>query len=340
MAAGSPRRPRRLPKAAGAPATEHAATRTGRAGAPAGERAGAGPKDGRPAGRPDAAAPPVLPRAGVLTHAQVRARAGLDPARTREQPRWRYETCDQFIAQDPSGENVAAGLLMEGRGAVVAVMTAALTARTGAPNGLTYRAFHVASQVNALFDNHKALIAGISKALARLPPHVLTDLGVRRDVTAPGLYDSVDRWLELVQKALDARVAVPQSLSLGLGTPLPATYRRPSDGEHPFGVPPSHLDPTGAATEPLVVVGPAWYLQAVAQTGVDPELPRSDTVAVDGTAITTSARLHGDGDVPLDGDVDYDSDTDKPNRGGKARVLGTGTDGRNIHTLDLDARSG
>ncbi len=94
------------------------------------------------------------------------------------------------------------------------------------------------------------------------------------------------------------------------------------------------------------VIDSCWYLdQFVRASGHD--LPASSVShAVDGTDIQSWARLHGsidDIDDELDDeDKDVPAPTPKPRaeKERRAKVFGTGPDGRNIYTKDPDARGG
>ncbi len=242
----------------------------------------------------------------------------------------------------PTSESFDLATQMADRCAAVAVMSVAMTSRTGRPGDLNYRAFHVAAQINGLAPNQRNLISNVTRVLPGLTDEQRHRLGFARPVRRNGLYDVVRRYLDRLTHVLDEGVVIPRSLSFGFGTLLPETYRRESDGSANWGVPAAYLDASGASTEPLVLVHSDWHLHATTVSGIDPTLPISGAVAVDGTAFETSARLHGPSkDVVLDGDANYDLAEPEEARTRTARVLGTGAgDARNICTLDFDSRGG
>jgi hypothetical protein len=93
-----------------------------------------------------------------------------------------------------------------------------------------------------------------------------------------------------------------------------------------------------AQTEPGIV---NRFVATVARSTIDPTLCESRTVAIDGTDLETSARLRAGGEPILDGDAEYPNiDHAANSRKRTARVLGVGSDGRNIYTADTDARAG
>ncbi|PRY44330.1 hypothetical protein LY71_1168 [Geodermatophilus tzadiensis] len=241
----------------------------------------------------------------------------------------------------PTPESFDIAMRMADRCAAVAVMSVAMASRTGRPGDLNYRAFHVAAQINGLAPNQRNLISNVTKVLPGLTNAQRERLGFMRPVRSNGLYDVVRRYLDRLTAVLDEGVVIPHSLSFGFGTLLPETYRRKSDGSANWGVPEGYLDGSGACTEPLVLVHSDWHLHATTVSGIDPTLPISGAVAVDGTEFETSARLHGPNrDVDLDGEIEYDPETTGAMRTRGARPLGIGPDDRKVYTLDFDSRSG
>jgi len=92
-----------------------------------------------------------------------------------------------------------------------------------------------------------------------------------------------------------------------------------------------------------------WLSNRMAQAAVPEEFRQSRSIAVDGTDVETWGALHGDAvTVELDGEATETQlmDTDavpkprKPAPARKAKVFGTGADGRNVYTADADARAG
>jgi len=88
-----------------------------------------------------------------------------------------------------------------------------------------------------------------------------------------------------------------------------------------------------------------WMANAIARAAIPDEYRTSASVAVDGTDVETWGALHGDvASVAVDGDatqtqlIDAAPKTKGPKR--KAKVFGRGADGRNIYTVDDDARAG
>ena len=94
-----------------------------------------------------------------------------------------------------------------------------------------------------------------------------------------------------------------------------------------------------------VGVSAKWMANAIATAAIADEYRTATAVAVDGTDVETWGALHGDvSSVDLDGDasatqlIDVPPRTKGPKR--KAKVFGRGSDGRNVYTVDRDARAG
>jgi len=92
-------------------------------------------------------------------------------------------------------------------------------------------------------------------------------------------------------------------------------------------------------------VSAKWMANTIANASIADEYRTTAAVAVDGTDVETWGALHGDAtSVELDGDasatqlVDAPPRTRRPKR--KAKVFGRGSDGRNVYTVDRDARAG
>jgi len=92
-------------------------------------------------------------------------------------------------------------------------------------------------------------------------------------------------------------------------------------------------------------VSAKWVANAIANAAIAEEYRTTATVAVDGTDVETWGALHGDvASVDLDGDasatqlIDAPARTKVPKR--RAKVFGRGSDGRNVYTVDCDARAG
>ena len=92
-------------------------------------------------------------------------------------------------------------------------------------------------------------------------------------------------------------------------------------------------------------VSAKWMANTIANASIADEYRTTAAVAVDGTDVETWGALHGDAtSVELDGDASATQLVDAPPRmrrpKRKAKVFGRGSDGRNVYTVDRDARAG
>src|SRR5581483_1604807 len=187
------------------------------------------------------------------------------------------------------------------RSGVVPVLEPYFTAEVGRHRLISLRGLLVACQLNALARHHKAHLIEVARVVNAMTDEQRDRLGIARHDPAQ-TYDRVDRTFTKLTAVLDAG----------------------QDG-----------------------VDAKWCANRMAQAAVPEEFRQSRSIAVDGTDVETWGALHGDAvTVELDGEATETQlmDTDavpkpkKPAR--KAKVFGTGADGRNIYTADADARAG
>ncbi|MHB8465724.1 MAG: hypothetical protein ACYDH6_23705 [Acidimicrobiales bacterium] len=187
------------------------------------------------------------------------------------------------------------------RSGVVDVLEPHMTADVGRHRTISLRGLLVACQLNALVRHHHAHLIEVARIINALTDDQRNQLGIVRHDPAQ-TYDRVDRTFTKLAGLLD---------SGGAG------------------------------------VNAKWMANQLALAAVPDEFRLSTSVAVDGTDVETWGALHGEvTTVALDGEATdtqlIDTDTvarpKKPTR--KARVLGRGNDGRNIYTVDADARAG
>ncbi len=171
----------------------------------------------------------------------------------------------------------------------------------GRPRTLPLRAFLVAAQLNALHRHHQGHLVEIARILNALTGEQRHHLDIDRwDPT--DAYDRVERAFVDLARILDT------------------------------------------STEP----GADGFANRIAAAAVPDEYRQSASVAVDGTDLESWGALHGDPEtVELDGEAaevdpvnDAGSSRHRKRPSRRARVFGTGPDGRNIYTKDRDARAG
>ena len=224
----------------------------------------------------------------------------------------------------------------------VQAMMVATRYTVGNRASLPYEAFHVAATLNALRRGHTARLSEIGTVLCSMSARDQTLIGLDTThglVTGTNVLDRLSRCLQKICDTLKPGIVTPESIALGLGTPLHDTYRVPSP-DYTWAVPDHYLDDAGRCTEPVRLVNDEWFHQAITLWGADLRLLTSNTYAIDGTMVDTPARLHGGSRFDYDGDTDYLPEDVAEDGGGKARVLGIGEDGRNVYTYDVDARGG
>lgn len=185
--------------------------------------------------------------------------------------------------------------------------------RRDAVDRLSVLTLMVGIQLAAGRVGHRAQIVEIVRAINQIPAHVMAQLGSPA-WTERGSYDRVHRLYSRFTAALDE-----------------GWTHRPDDGS------------------PAIQVNLELYLRKILMADIPLEEIQGAAIAIDGTAMETSARFHSRSKlIALDGDysktdqnaVDYDeSEKEAPARK-KAAVLGVGEDGRNIYTRDAQARAG
>ena len=187
------------------------------------------------------------------------------------------------------------------RSGVVPVLEPYFTAEVGRHRLISLRGLLVAFQLNALARHHKAHLIEVARAINAMSDEQRERLGIVRHDPAQ-TYDRVDRTF----------------------TKLAAVLEAGHDG-----------------------ITARWFANRMAQASVPEEFRQSRSIAVDGTDVETWGALHGDAvTVELDGEATETQLMDdglvpkprKPAR--KAKVFGTGVDGRNVYTADADARAG
>lgn len=197
------------------------------------------------------------------------------------------------------------------RSGLVELLSPYVDAGEGRPRMLPLRALLIAMQINALRQDHVALLTRITRVVNSLSVAQRHALGME-EWNERGSYDRVQRLFDKVVKVLE-------------------------DGADVGGTQAGHA----RAFDVLNL-----YVEAACP----PDLLLSSSIAIDGTDVPSWGRLFGDEDtVELDLEEDADELLDdlrdrkppKPARGKKkARILGVGQDGRNIYTGDSTARAG
>ena len=187
------------------------------------------------------------------------------------------------------------------RAGVVPVLEPFFVAEVGRHRTISLRGLLVACQLNALVRHHKAHLIEVARVINAMTDEQRDRLGIVKHDPAQ-TYDRVDRTFSKLASVLESGVA-------------------------------------GADAK--------WLANSLAQAAVPEEFRLSSSVAVDGTDVETWGALHGEvTTVTLDGEAVEtqlldDGAVAKPRKPArKARVLGTGRDGRNIYTADRDARAG
>lgn len=179
--------------------------------------------------------------------------------------------------------------------------------RVGRRRSLSVEGLLVAMQVNALRPFHVATVAEHARVLNSFSEHQRDSLGIR-DWNPVEAYDRTDRLFNLLNGSLE-------------------------EGWHAVvGGAPARIDV-------------AWVADRLIRASLTDIPASSRSLAVDGTDIETWGKLHGQLDeFDFDGDDDPDPTPERPRHRVKpkrrARVLGTGADGRKVYTKDPDARAG
>ena len=187
------------------------------------------------------------------------------------------------------------------RSGVVAVLDPFFTAEVGRHHTISLRALLVACQLNALVRHHKAHLIEVARLINSMTDDQRERLGIIKHDPAQ-TYDRVDRAFTKLAVLLESGVA-------------------------------------GITAKDLA--------NKLALAAIPDEFWVSSSVAVDGTDVETWGALHGEvTTVALDGEavetqLREDDAVPKPKKPArKAKILGQGSDGRNIYTADTDARAG
>lgn len=211
-------------------------------------------------------------------------------------------------ARRPRSSEVNEAIAIVDRSGVVPVLSARLDRPVGRPRSLSVKGLLVAMVLNGLADGHQAQIRAIAATLNALTGQQRRDLGIR-NWDPREAYRRTDRLFNKLAQALDD------------------TWSAEVDGH-------------------TVTIDGDWLLNRLAPAGIDPNLPASGAVAVDGTAVPTTARLHfGDAALAFDGDQTVKEAADQTGSTGQASTrtvttFGVGADGRTQWTKDPDARGG
>jgi hypothetical protein len=195
------------------------------------------------------------------------------------------------------------------RSGVLPVLQDRLDHTIGRRRSLAVEGLLVAMQVNGLRRHHQATLAEVARVLNSFTDQQRADVGIR-NWKATQAYDRADQLFNRLNGELEAAW---DTIVDGVAT---------------------HVDV-------------AWFADRLLDASLENVPVRSKSVAVDGTDIDTWAKLHGQlDDTDFDGDPDAEPDEGSSRRqrrvkgSRRARILGVGADGRNIYTLDLDARAG
>jgi hypothetical protein len=198
------------------------------------------------------------------------------------------------------------------RSGVVGTLRPFVDAPVGRPRSLTLRDFLIACQINALRRHHQAHLVEVARLVNAFTDEQRAALGFLRH-DPDQTYDRIERLYVRLCAVLDGGHAIEINGDI-----------QPLDAE--------------------------WFANCVARGAIPPSMLKSSALAVDGTDVETWGALQGSIDT-IDIDVDADGDEvdeviDVEPRGRKqkgkrsAKVLGIGSDGRNIYTADADARAG
>lgn len=234
---------------------------------------------------------------------------------TATAPKAKRAPLDASPARRPRASEVTKARQVVDDSGVVAVLSARLDSTVGRPRSLSITGLLVALVLNAMQRHHRAHLIQVAKTLNALTGQQFADLGVR-DWDPDEAYQRVDRLFNKLAAALEE------------------TWQATIDGRE-------------------TTIDAQWFANRMLRAAIDHDLLTSRTVAIDGTAIETNARLHHGGDtLAFDGDahtrISAEMTGSAPTNGNGASdatsdrvaVLGSGPDGRNIYTRDPDARGG
>jgi hypothetical protein len=187
------------------------------------------------------------------------------------------------------------------RSGVAPVLEPHFDAEVGRHRTISLRGLLVACQLNALARHHRAHLIEVARVINALTHEQRDRLGIL-DHDPAQTYHRVDRTFTKLADILDAG---------------------------------------------LVGITAKWLANQLALAAIPEEFRTSSSVAVDGTDVETWGALHGEvTTVTLDGEATEtqlmdDGTVPKPKKPArKAKILGTGRDGRNVYTVDRDARAG
>lgn len=230
------------------------------------------------------------------------------PAGTDRPPRASIQLDDSW---QPRSNHVDKAEQLIERSGVLELLEAQLDHGVGRPRFLSVKALLVAMMLNGLRNEHSAQITEIASVIATLSTKRLKDLGCRTDHWPKDLYKRVDDLFNRLVAVLDPG------------------FQAVIDGEQ-------------------TLIDHVWFSIRVGVSPVTAQDITSSSVAIDGTAIETPARLlSGTDDVVNDGPAAEGQPVDEQGRAPKgqdrpkARVIGYGIhDRRKIWTKDLEARGG
>ena len=198
-----------------------------------------------------------------------------------------------------------------------------LTHRLGRPRTMRSDLYLLGFYLNALRKGHRGCVLDATRALLLIPSPQRELLGVP-EIALQAMYRRFDAWY----------LAVTTQLAEDWGPPAPRT-----------------LDDTASAPRLTIFE----VCQEIIRSPLTDAYLRWPSIAIDGTDFPTFGNLHiAHERLPLDGDAVYDDNgnvfggaagappwdpSDGGHTKGGAKIFGIGADGREIHTLDTEARS-
>jgi hypothetical protein len=219
---------------------------------------------------------------------------------------------DTSGGREPTGAEFETGVELIRRSGLLKALSSKLDSPTGRPRALSLEGLLVAAQLNALRRHHQAHLVEIARTLNAMSDHQRSQLSISRWDPA----EAYDRVHYLFVKLI-------RVLEEGFEAEINGRRER---------------------------VNSLFFANSLVWAAVPEDAWCSSSLAVDGTDVETWAALHGDpltiepdmedqrADQPPDGDRRRQGRRrSKPHR---AKVFGTGLDGRKIYTRDPDARAG
>ena len=206
-----------------------------------------------------------------------------------------------------SATEFAQAIRVVDRSQIVPALIPYVEAQVGRPCTFTLRGLLVVMVINGARRHHVAHLVELARIVNGLTESQRTTLGFTKHDPAQ-TYDRVDRLYLRLCRVLEAE----------------------------------HL---GCVAGLLELLDHTWFDDTLARAAISPDMLISSSQAVDGTDVETWGVLHGqvvDDDVAneLAEERDATSQSEKhPKVRPRAKVLGVGSDGRNIYTADRDARA-